>query len=59
MNRPDMYAVEWNGELWQSIFPRAEAEKSQLHTSCNDAIDYMVNGHGIDRSKIIVFGLVI
>lgn len=40
MNSPEIYAVEWTGDCYQSVFPSAEAELSQLHTSVQDALDY-------------------
>lgn len=33
------YFIEWNGE-WQSVFPEAEAELSQFHSSLEDAQAY-------------------
>ena len=34
------YFIEYNGDYWQSVFPSAEAEFSQLHTSVEDALAY-------------------
>lgn len=48
------YFVEHNGDTFQSVFPSAEAAKSQLHTTVPDAINYMVEECGIDRNKIKV-----
>jgi hypothetical protein len=40
MNSPEIYCIEWNGDCYQSVFPSAEAELSQLHTTVQDALDY-------------------
>lgn len=34
------YYIEWNGDCWQSVFPRNELELSELHTSVEDARAY-------------------
>ena len=48
------YFVEHNGDCWQSVFPANEANKSQLHTTIIDALDYMVQECGIRRTQIQV-----
>lgn len=35
------YYIEWNGKHWQSVFKTYNSEKSQLHTSLDDAFWYM------------------
>ena len=42
-----IYAIEWNGDCWQSVFPSSEAEKSQLHTTAIEAMQYMLNECGL------------
>jgi len=34
------YYIEWNGDFWQSVFPRALADLSQLHSTVADARAY-------------------
>jgi hypothetical protein len=46
------YFIEHNGDTWQSVFPSAESSRSQLHTSVQDALDYMVKEIGIPRDQI-------
>lgn len=36
----EIYTVEFNGDCYQSVFPSAEAELSQLHRTMQDALDY-------------------
>lgn len=40
------YYVEHNGDCWQSVFPEGESQLSQLHTSIDEAISYMVGQCG-------------
>lgn len=42
MQSPEGYFVEWNGEDWQSVFPSAESELSQLHANPMDAVLYIL-----------------
>lgn len=39
-DKEEIYCVEWNGEVYQSVFPSAESHLSQLHTSTEDALSY-------------------
>jgi len=48
------YYVEFDGENWQSVFPENESQNSQLHSSKEEAIDYMVNEFGIERNNITI-----
>lgn len=48
------YYVEHNGDCWQSVFPTAEAAKSQLHVTVSDALDYMISECGINGEDIII-----
>ncbi len=41
------YYVEFTGEFYQSVFPKNESDKSQLHTTKQDAIDYIVQESGV------------
>jgi len=34
------YYIEHTGDCWQSVFPQAEAELSQLHSNVEDALAY-------------------
>lgn len=36
-----VYAVEHNGDMWQSVFPVVYAEYSSLHESIIDGIEYI------------------
>lgn len=58
MATKERYIVEWNGDNYQSVFPSAQSQLSQLHTTIDDAIDYMVNECGIDRAVIEATGTV-
>lgn len=46
------YYVEHNGCCWQSVFPSSEQEKSQLHDTVEDAIEYMTEECGVSRNDI-------
>lgn len=48
------YFVEHNGDCWQSVFPQAEANKSQLHGDVADAFAYMTLECGVDINHISV-----
>jgi hypothetical protein len=50
----DGYFVEQNGDCWQSVFPMAEASKSQLHATTADAVLYMVTECHVPRAKIVI-----
>lgn len=52
----EIYAVEWNGDFWQSVFPSHESEKSETHTSKEEAIEYMRAGCGVTK-PIQIIGL--
>jgi len=45
--------IEHNGDCWQSVFPKSEAHLSQLHTSPEDAYQYMVGECGIPQERIL------
>lgn len=47
------YYVEWNGDCWQSVFPSAAADKSQLHVTVDEALVYMVDECGVPESNIV------
>ena len=49
----EKYYIEWNGEIWQSVFKTPEAEKSQLHTTLDDAFAYMRDECGVTEDIII------
>lgn len=50
----DGYYVEFNGDLYQSVFPAHEAVKSQLHLTTDDALSYMRNECGVtDNIEVI------
>ena len=50
------YFIEWTGDNYQSVFKTHEADKSQLHTTIQDAFDYMAGDCGIiDDITIISF----
>lgn len=49
-----IYAIEWNGEYYQSVFPSDKAEHSALHISVMDAIDYLHDEHGIQYKDIVI-----
>jgi Fe-S cluster assembly scaffold protein SufB len=36
----EIYCVEWDGEFYRSVFPAAESELAELHTTVEDALDY-------------------
>jgi hypothetical protein len=48
------YFVEHNGDCWQSVFPSAEASKSQLHMTISDALSYMHRECGVPMERIRV-----
>lgn len=50
----EKYGVEWNGDCWQSVFPTQQSEKSQLHTSIDDAVMYMREECGV-TAPIVVY----
>lgn len=52
MSRPEGYYIEHNGDCWQSVFPAAEAEKSQLHPDPMDAFNYMHIECGVPADAI-------
>jgi hypothetical protein len=54
MNNSFGYFVEHVGDCWQSVFPDAEAEHSELHDTAHDALNYMVTERGVPREKIAV-----
>ena len=35
------YFIEWNGELFQSVFPSKDSHLGQLHVSIEEALIYM------------------
>ena len=41
MDSFECFAIEWNGDCWQSVFPTKWAEHSQLHTTVQDAAEYI------------------
>lgn len=47
-----VFHIEHNGDCWQSVFPEALAHLSQLHTSIEDALAYMVDECGVDQDAI-------
>lgn len=51
----EVYAIEWGGECYQSIFPIAEAYKSSTHTSIEDATNYMVHECHVPQHLIHVY----
>ena len=52
--KKESYFIEFNGEHWQSVFPEKESEKSQLHTTSEDGINYMTKECGIPIEKISI-----
>jgi len=48
------YYIEFTGEFYQSVFPENESDKGGLHTTIEDAIDYMVLDCNIDKNNIVV-----
>lgn len=48
------YFVEHNGDQWQSVFPVHEADRSQLHTTIDDALTYMCDELRIPIQKIAI-----
>lgn len=48
------YFIEFTGEYYQSVFPKNEADKGALHTTLEDAVDYMVLDCNINKENIIV-----
>lgn len=48
------FYLEFHGEQWQSVFPEELSEHSQLHTTLDDGLDYMVNECGVDYDSIKV-----
>lgn len=43
------YAIEWNGDCWQSVFPEDEAHKSALHETVENADAYMRFECGVEE----------
>jgi hypothetical protein len=41
------YYIEFTGECYQSVFPEEESDKSQLHTTLQDAVQYVFQESGI------------
>lgn len=39
--KSECFAIEWNGDCWQSVFPTKYAEHSQLHATVQDAAEYI------------------
>lgn len=54
MPRRQGYYIEHNGEQWQSVFPEQEANKSQLHSSSDDAFGYMHFKCGVPAEAIVM-----
>ena len=52
----EIYAIEWNGDFWQSVFKSNESQKSELHTSIMEAFDYMKYSCGIKENIVIIHG---
>lgn len=52
--KKEIYAIEWNGDHWQSVFKSDESHKSQLHNSIQDAFEYMTVEEGILEDIIII-----
>ncbi len=52
MPQIEIYCIEFNGDEYQSIFPTDHAEKSQLHSTVHDALEYMIDECGIPKDKI-------
>lgn len=50
----ERYFVEHNGDCWQSVFPASENEKSQLHPTSVEALDYMCCECGVPPDAIRV-----
>ena len=46
------YFIEFNGEVWQSVFPAEYSDKSQLHPDADDALFYMVTECGVPADCI-------
>lgn len=46
------YVIEYDGEYFQSVFPSAESEKSQLHDTWVDAFNYLTEECGINNKDI-------
>ena len=36
----EIYCVEWDGEVYRSVFPSVESDLSQSHTTVEDALNY-------------------
>ncbi len=51
--RKEIYAIEWNGDEWQSVFKSHESEKSQLHTTLQDAFLYMTQECRITEDIVV------
>jgi hypothetical protein len=48
------YFIEHNGDCWQSVFPAWQAELSQLHTTIEDALSYMITECGVRADITII-----
>lgn len=55
-NKIEIYAIVWNGDEWQSVFPSDLSSYSQLHVNVQDAYDYMVNEVGVVENILIIQG---
>lgn len=56
--RIEIYCVEQcEPGIYQSVFPSPEAEKSQLHSSIQDAIDYIKECRGANVHIVVQTGL--
>ena len=51
------FYVEWGGEYYQSVFPSSMSELSQLHTSIEDAVEY-IHDTVSDTQDITILGRV-
>ncbi len=52
----ETYAIEWNGDHWQSVFPSADSHLSQNHNTIQDAYDYMTVENGVYDDITIIGG---
>lgn len=50
----EQHQIFWNGDEWQSVFPSEQSEKSQLHSSVQDAFEYMTMECGVIDDILIV-----
>lgn len=48
----EVYAIEYNGEHFQSVFPCTVSEKSQLHSTMLDAHDYLTKECEVKEKEI-------